>query len=153
MALNIGDNAPNFSGTKLDGEAISLADYKGKKNVFLVFYPKAFSGVCATQLPRYNANLDGFASRDTEVVAVSVDNAFSQQAFCDSMDGINFPMVSDMTLDIADAYGVKLDGHLAMRSEFAIDKEGVLRWINIEKSAGDDTPTMDDIFAALGALN
>ena len=97
-------------------------------------------------------SLDGFASRNTEVVAVSVDNAFSQQAFCDSMNGIEFPMLSDMALDIAEAYGVKLPGHLAMRSEFAIDKDGVLRWINIEASAGDDTPTMDDIFGALDAL-
>ena len=152
MSLNTGDVAPQFSGTDLNGNAIALADYKGRKNVFLVFYVKAFSGVCAVQLPRYNSNLDGFNSRDSEVIAVSVDNSFSQEAFCESMGGIDFPMLSDMTLEIADSYGVKLPGHLAMRSEFLIDKEGILRWSHIEKSAGDDTLTIDDIFGAIDAL-
>lgn len=152
MSINIGDQAPQFSGTDLKGNAVELSDYSGGRNVFLVFYPKAFSGVCATQLPRYNSNLDGFRTRNAEVIAISVDNAFSQEAFCDSMGGIEFPMLSDMTLEIADAYGVKVSGHIAMRSEFLIDKEGKVRWINIEASAGDDTPTMDDIFGAIDAL-
>lgn len=152
MSINKGDTAPQFSGTDLNGNSVALSDFKGEENVFLVFYPKAFSGVCATQLPRYNSNLDGFHSRDSEVIAVSVDNAFSQEAFCESMGGINFPMLSDMTLEIADSYGVKLEGHLAMRSEFLIDKDGIVRWFNVETSAGDDTPTMDDIFGAIDAL-
>ena len=69
MTLNIGDKAPDFAGKALDGSDISLGDFKGKQNLFLVFYAKAFSGVCATQLPRYNANLDGFKQRNTQVVA------------------------------------------------------------------------------------
>ena len=135
MPLNTGEAAPHFSGTDLNGDTVSLSDYKGKKNVFLVFYVKAFSGVCAIQLPRYNSNLDGFRSRDCEVIAVSVDNAFSQNAFCDSMGGIDYPMLSDMKLEIAEAYQVKLADHIAMRSEFLIDKEGIVRWSNVEQSA------------------
>ena len=152
MSLNIGDQAPQFSGTDLKGNAVALSDYSGSKNVFLVFYVKAFSGVCAVQLPRYNSNLDGFRSRDCEVIAVSVDNAFSQEAFCNSMGGIDYPMLSDMTLEIAESYGVKLPGHIANRAEFLIDKAGKVRWSNVEKSPGDDTATIEDIFGALDAL-
>ena len=152
MTLNMGDKAPDFAGKALDGSDISLGDFRGKQNLFLVFYAKAFSGVCATQLPRYNANLDGFKQRNTQVVAVSVDNSFAQQAFCDSLGGIDYPMLSDMTLDTADAYGVKLPDGFSTRAEFAIDKEGIIRWLNVEASAANDTPTMDDIFSALDAL-
>lgn len=152
MALNVGDQAPDFSGKTLDGENLSLADYRGQKNVFVVFYPAAFSGVCSAQLPRYNQNYDGFKERNTEIVAISADNGFSQQAFCDSLGGLDYPMLSDKLLKIADAYGVKRDAGIAMRSEFAVDKDGIIRWLNIEASAGDDTPTMDDIFSALDAL-
>ena len=152
MALNIGDQAPDFSGKTLDGKDLSLADYRGQKNVFVVFYPAAFSGVCSAQLPRYNQNYDGFKERNTEIVAISADNGFSQQAFCDALGGLDYPMLSDKLLTTADQYGVKQDAGIAMRSEFAIDQEGVIRWLNIEASAGDDTPTMDDIFSALDAL-
>ena len=100
MSLKIGDQAPGFSGMDLEKQTVTLADYRGRKNIFLVFYPKAFSPVCSMQLPRYNQDLDGFNQRDTEVIAVSVDNAFSQKAFCDALGGIDFPILSDMTLDI-----------------------------------------------------
>lgn len=152
MGVNVGDQAPEFSGKTLDGADLSLADFRGQKNVFLVFFPAAFSGVCAVQLPKYNQSYDGFKERNTEIVAISADNGFSQQAFCDSLGGLDFPMLSDKLLTIADAYGVKQDVGIAMRSEFAIDKEGIIKWQNIETSAGDDTPTMDDIFSALDAL-
>jgi len=120
--------------------------------LFLVFYPKAFSSVCSVQLPTYNKNLEGFHSRNTDVVAVSVDNSFSQKAFCDSLGGIEYDVLSDMQLEIAKKYGVDLPGGFANRAEFLIDTEGIIRWLNIEDSAGDDTPTMDDIFGAIDAL-
>lgn len=152
MSLNIGDQAPAFSGKDTNDKPIALVDYRGKQNVFLVFYPLAFSPVCSVQLPRYNQNLDGFRSRDTVVIAVSVDSAYSQKAFCESMGGIDFPVVSDLNLETAKQYGVALDTGFTTRAEFAIDKSGKIGWMNIEKSAGDDTPTMDDIFSALDAL-
>jgi peroxiredoxin (alkyl hydroperoxide reductase subunit C) len=152
MSLKVGDKAPQFTGVDLKDQAITSADYHGRKAIFLVFYPKAFSSVCSVQLPRYNQNLGGFKQRDTEVIAISVDNAFSQQAFCDSLGGIDFPVLSDMTLDIARSYGIALPGGFANRAEFLIDKEGFIRWLNVEESPGDDTPTMDDIFEAIDSL-
>ncbi len=152
MALKIGDQAPDFSGQSHKDQDISPQDYRGKKNVFLVFYPLAFSPVCSVQLPTYNRSLDGFQSRDTEVIAVSVDSGWSQKAFCDSLGGIDYPVLSDMQLDIANKYGVALPNGFANRAEFLIDKEGVIRWLNIEASPGDNTPTVDDIFNAIDNL-
>jgi len=152
MALKVGDSAPAFTAKDTDGNEISLESYRGKKNVFLVFYPLAFSPVCSVQLPRYNQHLDGFKERDTEVIAISVDSSFSQKAFCDTLGGLNFPLVSDLDLGIARQYGVALDTGFTTRAEFAIDKEGAVKWLNIEDEAGNDTPSMEDIFAALDKL-
>ncbi|UCD37016.1 MAG: redoxin domain-containing protein [Fidelibacterota bacterium] len=152
MSLKAGDKAPAFSGSTQEGQPVALADYAGKMNVFLVFYPKAFSPVCTDQLSLYSGHLEDFKERGTEVIAVSVDNAFSQKAFCDALGGVQFPVLSDMTLEIARSYGVALPGGFANRAEFLIDKQGNIRWLNIEKSAGDNTPTMDDIFGAIDKL-
>lgn len=152
MSLQVGDKAPAFSGPNVDGQEVSSDSYLGRRNLFLVFYPKAFSPVCSVQLPTYNRNLEGFHSRGTDVVAISVDNSFSQKAFCDSLGGIKFDVLSDMQLETAKKYGVDLPGGFTNRAEFLIDKEGIIRWLNIEASAGDDTPTMEDIFGAIDAL-
>jgi peroxiredoxin (alkyl hydroperoxide reductase subunit C) len=112
----------------------------------------AFSSVCSVQLPNYNRNLEGFRSRDTEVVAISADSGLSQKAFCDSLGGIEFPMLSDRKLEIASQFGVALPDGFTARAEFLIDKQGILRWQNIEQSPGDDTPTIDDIFNAIDSL-
>ncbi len=152
MSLKVGDKAPLITGKNLADEEVSLGQYQGRQNVFLVFYPLAFSPVCSVQLPTYNRNLDGFRSRDTEVIAVSVDNSFSQKAFCDSLGGIDFQVISDLGLEIAKQYGVALPGGFSTRAEFLIDKDGVIRWLNVEKSPGDDTPTMEEIFTAIEAV-
>ena len=152
MSLKIGEPAPRFHGPDLDKNTISLDDYLGRKNVFVVFYPLAFSSVCSVQLHNYNRNLEGFRGRDTEVIAVSADSSLSQTAFCDSLGGIEFPMLSDRKLEIASLFGVALPDGFTTRAEFLIDKEGVLRWQNIEQSPGDDTPTIDDIFNAIDSL-
>lgn len=153
MAVQVGDTAPAFSANNRDNQPVSLSEYHGKKNVFLVFFPFAFSGVCSIQLPRYNSLLADFDSRDTEVIAVSADSGLSQNAWCESLGGITFPMLSDQDLAIAKAYDMALPGGHAGRGEFLIDKGGSIRWINIEDALGNDTPSMDDIFSAIDAIN
>ena len=134
MSLKVGDKVPRFTGQDAGKKTISLGDYHGTKNIFLVFYPLAFSSVCSVQLPNYNRNLEGFRQRDTEVIAVSADSGLSK-------------------LEIAKLYGVALPDGFSTRAEFLIDKEGVLRWMNVEKSPGDDTPSIDDIFNVIDSLS
>ena len=152
MSLNIGDQAPGFSSKDTNDKPIALADYRDKQNVFVVFYYADFSSVCSIQLALYHQNLDGFRSRDTAVVAISRDSSFSHKAFCESLGGIDFPVLSDLDLQMAKDYGVDLGNGTNDRAEFIIDKQGVIRWINVESSPGEDTATMDDIFSALDAL-
>ena len=153
MSVQIGDKAPEFRAKSAEGEEIGLGDYAGEKNVYLVFYPMDFSPVCSVQLSTYQRNLAGFQERDTAVIAINRDNAWSHKAFCESLGGIDFPVLSDMTLEVAKLYGVVLPQGINNRAEFLIDKEGVIRWMNIEKSPGDNTPTMEEIFGAIDAIN
>ena len=152
MPIQIGNTAPAFAGKNIDGQMISLEDYRGKKSVFLVFYFADFSSVCSTQLSTYNQQLDGFQQRDSQVIAINRDSTFSHKAFCDSLGGINFPVLSDMDLSIAGDYGVNLGGGANNRAEFLIDKGGIIRWMNVEDSPGNNTPTMNDIFGAVDQL-
>ncbi len=152
MSVSIGDKAPNFAATSINDRQVSLADYQGKSNVFVVFYFADFSSVCSDQLSTYNKHLDGFRERETQVIAVSRDSSFSHKAFCESLGGIDFPVLSDMNLKIAGDYGVSLESGANDRAEFLVDKEGIIRWTNIEETPGNDTPTMDDIFGAIENL-
>ncbi len=149
MSLEIGAAAPGFSGNNVDDQVVSLSDFRGRKNVFVVFYFADFSPVCSTQLTNYHKELDGFASRDTQVIAISRDSGWSHKAFCDSLGGIDYPVLSDLDLKIASDYGINLSSGANNRAEFLVDKEGIIRWMNVEETPGNDTPTMDDIFKAI----
>ncbi len=152
MSVSIGDKAPNFASKNIDDQQVSLAEHRGKSNVFVVFYFADFSSVCSDQLTTYNQHLDGFRERETQVIAVSRDSSWSHKAFCESLGGIDFPVLSDMNLKIAGDYGVSLESGANDRAEFLVDKEGIIRWTNIEETPGNDTPTMDDIFGAIDRL-
>ena len=152
MSIEIGTAAPGFSGKNVDDQVVSLGDFRGRKNVFVVFYYADFSPVCTNQLTDYQQGIGGFASRDTQVIAINRDSGWSHKAFCDALGGIDFPVLSDMDLKIASDYGISLNGGANNRAEFLVDKEGVVRWMNVEESPGNNTPTMDDIFKAIDSL-
>ena len=152
MAVKTGDKAPAFSGPNTDNETVSLSDYSGKKNLFVVFYFADFSSVCSAQLALYHKNLAGFHSRDTEVIAINRDSRFSHKAFCDSLGGIDFPVLSDIDFKMAKDYGVDMGNGMSDRAEFIINKSGTIQWTNVEASPGDDTASLDDIFAVLDQL-
>ena len=149
MSIEIGAVAPGFSGKNVDDKVVSLSDFRGQKNVFVVFYFADFSPVCSTQLTNYHRDLDGFASRDTQIIAINRDSGWSHKAFCESLGGIDFPVLSDMDLKIASDYGISLGGGANNRAEFLVDKAGVIRWLNVEESPGNNTPTTDEIFKAI----
>src|SRR5258708_29469583 len=73
--VKVGDVAPDFTLRTGNREEWHLADFRGKKNVVLAFVPFAFSGVCSTQLPSYEAELERFKDVDTEVVSISMDRS------------------------------------------------------------------------------
>lgn len=147
--LKVGDNAPDFTLKTAGREDWRLSDFRGKKNVVLAFVPFAFSSVCSAQLPSYEAELDRFKDLDTEVVSISMDSTHALTAWAKSM-GTSFSLLSDFYPQgkIVDLYGVRHAAGMPERALFAIDKEGVIRYIEIQDSPG-NMPDNEDLFESL----
>jgi peroxiredoxin len=147
--LKVGDVAPDFTLKTANREDWHLSDFRGKKNVVLAFVPFAFSSVCSAQLPSYEAEIDRFKDLDTEVVSISMDSNYALTAWAKSM-GTSFPLLSDFYPQgqVVDLYGVRHPAGMAERALFAIDKEGIIRFIEIQDSPG-NMPDNENLFEAL----
>lgn len=150
--LKVGDRAPDFTLTTAAQEEWRLSDARGHKNVVLAFVPFAFSGVCSTQLPSYEADLKRFADHDTELVSISMDSTHALAAWAKSLN-LTFPLLSDFYPQgkVTDLYGVRHQAGMPERALFVIDKEGIIRYIEIQHTPG-EMPDNVDLFAALGKL-
>src|SRR5258707_12890366 len=147
--VKVGDVAPDFTLRTGNREEWHLADFRGKKNVVLAFVPFAFSGVCSTQLPSYEAELERFKDVDTEVVSISMDSGYALNAWAKSM-GTSFPLLSDFYPQgkIVDLYGALHAAGMPDRAIFGIDKEGVIRFIQAHDSPG-HMPDNENLFQSL----
>jgi peroxiredoxin len=124
MSLLIGDPAPDFSLANQFGETVSLADFKGKKPVVLVFYPLSFSGVCTGELCEIRDNFDKFDKENVELLAISVDSKYVQKQFAEH-EGYKFSVLADFWPhgDVAKRYEVFLEeAGISNRATFVIDK-------------------------------
>ncbi len=150
--VKVGDVAPDFTLRTGNREEWHLADFRGKKNVVLAFVPFAFSGVCSTQLPSYEAELERFKDVDTEVVSISMDSGYALNAWAKSM-GTSFPLLSDFYPQgkVVDLYGLRHQVGMSNRALIVIDTEGVIRYIEVLDSPS-DMPDNEDLFEALGKL-
>lgn len=150
--LKVGDIAPDFTLKTAHKDEWHLADFRGKKNVVLAFVPYAFSSVCSTQLPSYEAELARFQNYHTEVVSVSMDSTYSLNAWSKSID-VTFPLLSDFYPQgqIVDLYGVRNAGGFSNRAVFVIDKGGVIRYIEVLGNPG-ELPDNDLLFETLQKL-
>ncbi|WP_182376906.1 peroxiredoxin [Nocardioides sp. WS12] len=147
--IALGGLAPDFTLRDQFGQDISLASYRGKKAVALVFYPYAFSGVCTGEMGGIRARLDEFLTFDTEILAISCDPVYALRAFSDS-DGLNFGLLSDFWPhgEVARAYGVFDDAAGSpQRSSYVVDKDGRLSWAVHHRNP--DARNLDDLLVAL----
>jgi peroxiredoxin len=152
MTIEIGKEAPNFTLKNQFGEEVSLSDYRGQKNVVLVFFPMAFTGICTGELCEIRDNKSSFESDDVQVIGISCDATPSQKAFAEK-EGIDYPLLSDFWPhgEISKLYGAWFeDRGFSLRGTFIIDKAGILRW-SVVNSPGDARNT-DEYKAALAAL-
>jgi alkyl hydroperoxide reductase subunit AhpC len=159
MAAQVQKPAPDFTATAVVNEefkSLSLSDYKGKNYVVLFFYPLDFTFVCPTEIVAFSDRIDEFKSRNAEVIGCSIDSQFSHLAWIQQprnvggLGGLKYPLVADLTTKIAADYGVLLDGGIALRGTFIIDKEGVVRAATIH-----DLPlgrSVDEALRVLDAL-
>lgn len=144
MTLEIGSTAPDFTLKNQHAEEISLSSFKGKKNVVVLFYPFAFSGICTGELCGLRDDLASFQNEDVELLAISCDPMHSLKAFAEK-EGYKFSLLADFWPhgDVAKKYGVfNEDRGCAIRGTFVIDKSGVLRW-SVLNSIGDARNLVD----------
>ena len=152
MSLTVGEKAPDFTLKSTLDKEVSLGDYRGDKNVVLVFYPLDFSPTCSMQLPEYSGRKDDFAELDAEVIGVNRDSVYTHKAWSNEFN-IEVPLLADMTGDAAKAYGVFMpERGISKRAVFIIDKEGALRFEHVEETPGDFMFHADDILAELKKL-
>ena len=130
MAVEIGDQAPDFELKDQHGAPVRLSALRGKKNVVLVFYPLAFSGVCSGELCEMRDSFPEAERDDVELLTVSVDSVYAHRAWAET-EGYKFGLLSDFWPhgEVARSYGVFDDEKgIATRGTFIIDKGGVVRW-------------------------
>ena len=145
MALSVGTKAPDF--TLKSKQAAGLVDLKlsnnfGKKNTVLLFFPAAFTGVCTAELCDVTVGLGTYASLNADVIAISVDTPFAQEAWAQK-EKISIPLASDLNKTTIKAYDVVFPmlagaGDTAARAAFVIDKNGVIQY-------SEQTPTPKDL--------
>jgi mycoredoxin-dependent peroxiredoxin len=152
MALTIGQEAPDFTLMNQHGENVSLSSFKGKKNVVVIFYPFAFSGICTGELCAIRDDLAAFENDNSELLAISCDPMYAQKAFAEQ-EGYKFGVLADFWPHgaAAKAYGVfNEERGCAIRGTFIIDKSGILRW-QVVNGLG-DARNIADYKAALATL-
>jgi mycoredoxin-dependent peroxiredoxin len=152
MAIQVGDKAPDFELKDNHGRSVKLSDFRGEKNVVLLFYPFAFTGVCTGELCELRDNLPKFEGRDTRLLAVSNDSIHTLRVFAEQ-EGLEYPLLSDFWPhgNVSRAYGVfDEDKGCAVRGTFIIDREGVVRWTVVNGLP--DARDLNDYVKALDTL-
>jgi len=130
MTIEVGAKAPDFALMDQNKQTVSLADFRGRKAVLLVFYPLAFSGTCHGELSEIRDNLPAYANDRVQVVTVSVDSWYSHKIWS-LQEGYEFPMLADFWPHggVASDYGVFNDqAGFANRGTFLIDADGIVRF-------------------------
>ena len=133
--------APDFSADAVmpDGQTakLTLSSFKGKKYVVLFFYPFDFTFVCPTEILGFSNHIAEFEKRNVQVIGCSIDSPHVHRAWRSTKveDGgigaIKYPLVADVNKTIAREYGVLLEGGMALRGTFLIDKAGVVRQVTV----------------------
>lgn len=149
-------SAPDFTLQNTKGEKVSLKDYKGEKNIVLLFFPLAFTSTCTKELCHTRDNLKMYNSLDAEILGISIDTFFTLKEFKESQN-INFQLLSDFNKDASLKYNVLYDDFFGMkgvskRSVFIINKEGIVVHVEILENAN-ELPDFQKIEEELIKLN
>ena len=145
MAIPVGAKAPDF--TLKSKQATGLVDVRlsnnlGRKNTVLLFFPAAFTSVCTQELCDISNGLAAYAGLNAEVIGISVDSPFAQEAWA-QREKITIPLASDLNKEVIKKYDVVFPmlagaGDTAARAAFVIDKNGVVQY-------SERTPTPKDL--------
>ena len=158
MPIPTGSKAPDFN--LKSKQASGLVDVKlsnnfGKKNTVVLFFPLAFTSVCTKEMCDLTAGLGAYAGLNADVIAISVDSPFTQEAWA-KQEKIGITLASDLNKTTAKAYDVIFPmlagvGDTAARAAFVIDKNGVVQYSE-QTPTPKELPNFDAIKAALAKL-
>jgi len=158
MAIPVGSKAPDFNLKSKQASGlvdVKLSDNLGKKNTVLLFFPAAFTSVCTTELCQMSSNLDSYSGLNANVIAVSVDTPFAQEAWAQK-EKISLTLASDLNKETIKKYDVVFPmlagiGDTAARAAFVIDKSGVVQYSE-QTPTPKDLPSFEKVKEALGKL-
>ncbi|NMB61728.1 MAG: redoxin domain-containing protein [Chloroflexi bacterium] len=142
MKLQIGQHAPDFTLPSHLDEDVTLSSFRGK-TVVMAFFPRAWTPVCSGQIPSYQVFLPKYEALNVQMLGLSIDHVPCLKAWADNMGGITYPLLSDFWPHgaLAEQYGVLRTEGFTERAIFIIDKEGIIRFIDIHDI--DDEPSND----------
>lgn len=137
MALQIGDIAPEFTLYNSDKNKVNLSDYAGTKNVLLLFFPVAFTGVCTKELCSVRDGINRYNNENSEVLGISVDSVYTLKKYKEEQS-FNFTLLSDFNKVVSNGYQSIYEtfsnmGMLGVskRSAFIIDKSGIIQYVEV----------------------
>lgn len=150
--LTVGQTAPDFTLPSHLEKNVRLSDYRGK-NVVLAFFPLAWTPVCSSQIPWYEADKPRFEALNTQVLAISVDSVPCLKAWLDTFDGVTYPVLSDFWPHggVAQTYGVLRSDGRAERALFIVDRQGIIRYIDVHDM--DKQPDNEVLLAELRKID
>lgn len=154
--LHLGEKAPGFSLISSDKTEVQLSDYKGQ-NVLLLFFPFAFTGMCTKEMCQAQDDLAYYQGVNAQVIGISVDSPHTLNKFKE-LNHLAFTLLSDFNKTASKAYDCLLEVNsiglkgVAKRSAFIVDREGILRYMEILENPG-NLPNFDAINQTLKSLN
>ncbi|GAB2668638.1 peroxiredoxin [Flavihumibacter cheonanensis] len=152
----VGQPAPVFSLFDSEKNKVNLADQKGK-NVVLLFFPQAFTGVCTTELCTVRDSISQYNNTNAQVYGISVDSVFTLAKFKEEQQ-LNFPLLSDFNKEASASYDSLIQDFVfdmkgvSKRAAFVIDKEGIIQYAEILEKVT-DLPDFNAIQETLARLN
>jgi peroxiredoxin len=148
----VGQPAPDFALQSTSGATVTLAEFRGRKNVLLAFFPLAFTSTCTAELCEMRDDYSIYERGDVVVLPISVDSVPTLKEFR-KMHSMRTELLSDFKREATNAYGVMWqDAFFSNRAYFLIDREGIVRWAHVEANPGQKRTT-PEIMAQIDALS
>ncbi len=155
MSLKVGDQAPDFKLFSSDKKEVNLVDYRGK-NVVILFFPMAFTGVCTAELCQMRDDIATYSNLNADILGISVDSIFTLGKF-KTEQNLPFPLLSDFNKETSQAFGAFYETFVfgmhgvSKRSAFVVDKEGIIQYAEVLESAG-NLPNFEAVKTTLESL-
>ena len=149
MTISVGAAAPDFTLKDQEQKEVKLSDFKGKKNVVLVFYPLDWSPTCTKEHVCLVNDMKRFDQLDAQVLGISVDSVWSHKAYAEKM-GIHYPLLADFQPRgaVGDKFGVYLpEKGITGRAIAIVDRTGKIAWFK-----NYDIPVVPDVKEVADAL-